>query len=409
MPDFPYAYKKVFIISNNNLVTSGTSDQLPSNGYGFFDARTWEAIPYSEATITDHPAVVFVAPSFHTTDKIGSHGGYKETLKSHTFKANQVVRFWRVSGRDARSQVVSLGWDFDNEDTAPRFVCGREYTLRIDLRGTPVLRALGVNAFRQFTVHTGCCADPSDPQPVDPVAVMVDFAKQINGDSILRQFVTAVVYQADGPDFGGAPDLVNLDTYVPLTDPTEIAAATAMLQMTTGINERDEYDACSYDPREEVVQDVMRLSDDPPRIIAAQLLADSFTACPDFKQLTFVEWETSQTAEGSGRKILRDFILSQSYRQEFFPFNPRQRQREVENVDNLYTLVSPTKIYNSYYILHRADRRSNPSSVYDNDYYLIQISWPADVSIGALESWMNSYLDSAFPGMVMEDLTDPGM
>lgn len=406
MSDFPYAYKKVFIISNDNLASSGTSDQLPSNSYGFFDAKTWTAIPYAEANITAHPAIVFVAPSFHTTDKIGSHGGYQETLKSHTFKGHQIVRYWKVSGRDARYQLVNLGWDWDDAATAPRFVCGREYTLRIDLRGTPVIRALGANAFRQYTVSTGCCADPSDPQPVDPVAVMVDFAKQINQDYILKQFVTAAVYQADGPDFGGAPDLVNLNTYVPLTDPTAIANATASMQLTTGINERDEYDACSYDPREEVVQDQMKLSDDPPRIIAAQLIADSSTACPDFKQLLFDEWQAAQPAQGSGRKILRDFILSQSYRQEYYSLNPRER--EAENIDNLYALVSPTKIYHSYYILHRADRKSNPSSVYDNDYYLIQICVSNEVAVSALQYWMNSYFASAFPGAIMEDLTGPG-
>lgn len=403
MSDFPYAYKKVFIA--NYFLTSGKTENLQKGYFGFFDARTWEAVPILEANKTDHPTVVFAAGSFHTKDKVGEHGGYKESMKSQIIKPHQIHRFWKVAGRPARAQVVKLGWDGTNASTAPKFMCGKDYTLRIDLRGTPVLRILGLNAFRQYSVNTGCCADATDPQAVDPVAVMVEFAKLINSDPIFSGFIYPEVITADGPDFGTEPDLINLATYVPLTDPSAINAALATLQLTVFINSEGEFDDCSFDPREDLAHDPFYLSTDPPKIIAAQWVEDTSSACPDFKQLVFTEIQSTRPAEGNGRKILQELILSVSYKQDIYPLDPRRK--EVENLDALHSYVSRTAYYDNYYILHSVDRKNNPSGVHNQDYYLLQISAPTNIGMSEFVNWMNSFMASATPGMSMEDLSDP--
>jgi len=389
MAYFPAAYKKVFLGRGFQLTTP-LSD-YGGGDYGFFDAKTWTPIDVAGATMAAHPKVVLVLGNpDHTTDKIGPNGGYAETIKSQVIDARYIDRFWKVSPRPPQQQQVKIGWDGADDTTSPVFKCGETYWLRIDIKGSAALRFLGHNLYRRFSVSTGCCTNPGNPENVDPVEVMVEFARQINSDPLFSPFVQAVAVNGDG--------VVDPNTYVPLTSSSDISAAVTALQLTITYTDTI-FSDCSFDPAD-------HFENEPVIITSAQFVNEDGALCPEFQQVAFTEMQPAITAQGTGNQVLRDYILSQSYRQDYYPpRDVRLRQALDMHLVAGHVLRDPNFGYMTYFILHRVPRRSNPTGVYDQDQYLIQISSPQDIMTNFFEDWMQSYLASAGTGVVMEDLS----
>jgi hypothetical protein len=81
---------------------------------------------------------------------------------------------------------------------------------------------------------------------------------------------------------------------------------------------------------------------------------------------------TAVQVQGSGEQVLRDFILSQSYEQNFVASND-MRIREITLGDDIVNAVDRDALYSSVYILHSVPRFNNPTGVFDNDQYLIRV------------------------------------
>jgi hypothetical protein len=384
MAYFSHAFKKVFV--GSTFVTTGTTDTLTAGQFGFFDAKTFAAVNVAGATATAHPAVVLAAGSYHTVDKVGVHGGYKESLKSMVIRPRNIHRVWKLTAREATHSSVLVGWDAVNADTAPKFVCGRNYHLRVDLTGSPALRLLGRTAYHTFDVFTGCCSNVNSPEAVDPLYVLLQFAKQINDDPVFSKFILAVVIGGDGEE-------VVADGYVPLTDPGDIDAAIGTINLI-GTYADTKFGNSSFDPLD-------HFELEPLVIKSAQLVDESGDPCSDFEQLTFTVAMTPAIGQGTGEQLLRELILSNSYRQEHYHTDPRLRT--VEDMDFVHSVVDRNGLYDSYFILYSASRNSNPSGVYDNDQFLIQLSLPNQTNIASFESWVNSYLGSAGAGVTIEN------
>jgi hypothetical protein len=386
MAYFPHAYKKVFV--GSWFMTEGTTVDTLGGGFGFFDPKTWTAIATADADVKTYPEVVLVLGSYRSVDYVGPYGGYQESLKSQPINAYNIERFWKVGQRGATPQTVLVGWDMANASTAPQFLCGTNYSLRIDLKGGPAVRLLGHNFYKRFDVMTDCCADGEDSEAVDPVAVLLEFAKQIKADPIMSQFVTPTVLNADGE--------VDPDAYTALTDEADIEAATGALVLQVSYTDTL-FSTCSFDVMDSIAPG-------PVLIGSAQLVDEIGDACP--KQLTFTEAFPGVTAEGTGELILRDVLLSDSYRHEFFYSSARRRSIEdVLNILGGVPLRDPDTLYNSYYILYSVPRKSNPTGVYDNDQYLVQLVIPEGSDFTEFETWMENYLESAGEGVVLEDLS----
>ena len=237
-----------------------------------------------------------------------------------------------------------------------------------------------------------------DPQYVDPIEVLLEFAKQINAHPTVSQFITADVVTSDSGDFGSDPDVVDPDTYTPVTDAEDITAAVGALRLTVTYVDTT-FSNCVYEWTDYVGVDQVYVG-------AAQLVEEGGDVCPDFGQLVFTEAQAGLNAEGSGPQILRDLLLSEAYRQEVF--HPSARRRQVDGMANLlntHPLRDPDTRFSSYYILYSVPRRSNPSGVYDNDQYLIQLSVPDGEDMSGFEEWMANYLDSTGQGVVLEVLS----
>jgi hypothetical protein len=396
MAHFPHAFKKVFA-GRQFTDTSPYLDLLRQN-YCFYDAKTWAPIPVADANAITHPSVVLVmGQPYYSEDKRGPYGGYFESLKSKVIEPRSIHRFWKVNPRLAQAQIVQIGWDGIDDSTAPQFTCGESYMLRIDLKGSPALRFLGHNLYRYFNVHTACCSNPGNPEKIDPISVLLQWAQQINEDPVFSPFIKADVITFDN-DGDSNPDVIDPTTYVPLTDQTEISATIGALRLTVIYTEPKIGD-CAFDP-------LYNFENEPLVITSAQLVNADGIACPDFQQMLFTQTQEPKTAEGSGEQIVRDVILSESYNQNYYHKNARQRV--INEMDLLVSTIerSSTFSYVSYYILHSMPRRSNYTGISDNDQYLIQLNVPNYSSNADFESWMANYLGSAGTGVVMEDLSD---
>ena len=393
MAYFPNAYKKVFLGRGFQLNTPYI--EYAGGDFGFFDPRTWTPINVAGATMAAHPKVVLVLGNpDHTTDKIGPHGGYQESIKSQVIDPRYVDRFWKVYPRPAVSHIVQIGWDGINDETAPIFTCGKTYWLRIDVKGSPALRTLGHNLYHVFSISTGCCANIGNPERVDPVAVMIAFAKQISADPVFSSMVLA---QATAL-YNDEMVIINPDTYVTLTDPIAIANTAAGLSLAANYTDT-QFANCSFDPLD-------HYETEPLLITSAQFVNEEGATCSDFQQLAFKEIQAPKIAQGTGDQVLRDYLLSQSYRHDFYPRDVRLREAAADmHLVAGHVIRTPNFGYINYYILHRVPRRSNPTGVYNQDQYLIQLSVPEDTTIDYFEAWMQNYLTSAGTGVIMEDLS----
>ena len=104
---------------------------------------------------------------------------------------------------------------------------------------------------------------------------------------------------------------------------------------------------------------------------------------------------------GFGEQVVRDLILAESYLQNFFATDIRIR--EITQGDQILNSVSRNALYTRYYILHNVPRFNNPSGVFDNDRYMLEI-----ITNGVntdLEDFLNAWLE-ACPNCVTLETED---
>ena len=99
--------------------------------------------------------------------------------------------------------------------------------------------------------------------------------------------------------------------------------------------------------------------------------------------------QASSQAQGVGETVLRDLILTGRYRQEAFGDGVNIdtfRMREIEANPGVMSMLSTANrnaLYNKLCILHNVPRWNNPTGVFDNDQYLIEIVVPQAIGLGS--------------------------
>ena len=74
---------------------------------------------------------------------------------------------------------------------------------------------------------------------------------------------------------------------------------------------------------------------------------------------------------GLGETVLRDLILSESYRQNFLATD--LRIREITQGNQIVSDINRSALYYRYYLQHNVPRFNNPTGVFDNDQYLLEV------------------------------------
>lgn len=395
MAYFNHAFQKAFLgtagytgLNGGQLGTVGNT--FASGEFGFVDPKTWTVQDPGNLPTTCCP-LILASGSVLANDKIGPfHGGYLESNKSKIINPKYVNRFYRVDPCAPTQAVLNIGSTpyTQNEGTAaccPDFLCGETYSLRLDVKGSPALRFLNHNAYLTVSAYTGCCpAGAIAPTPVDSTLVMIEWAKQIVNSPLISPFILPVVSAADGTiyyapgtvDVLGNPVPNTWDTYV---SPGYVAGDCAGL-ILYGAYVDTKFGNCTF-----------QISDfyekEPVRLYASEVDLNGDPCA--FSGICVVNECLGTQAMGLGESVVRDLILSESYRQNFF--HSDFRIREITQGYDILNSVNRNALYTRYYLLHSVPRHNNPTGTFDNDQYLLEVI--TDGVIAQFENDVNNWLD----------------
>jgi hypothetical protein len=193
MSYFPYAFRKVFI-GSGAVRTSGSTADLKAGEIGLFDAKSYAALPVG-TTYGTNRTVLLAQGSFHTKESLAlGHGGLKDSIKSRDIEGHFISNFRVAKPARPQNNIVTIGWDGVSATKTIDAECDKDYYIRIDVKGEPVLKFLNHNLYQTFHVKTPCCADCANdcpPASVDPQWVADNFVKQMNEHPYLNKFVKA--------------------------------------------------------------------------------------------------------------------------------------------------------------------------------------------------------------------------
>jgi len=266
----------------------------------------------------------------------------------------------------------------------PDFLCGETYYLRLDVKGSPALRFLNHNAYLNVSAYTGCCpAGAIAPTPVDSTEVMIAWAKQIVESPLISPFILPVVSDQNGNiwyapgtvDVLGNPVLNTWDNYV---SPGYLVGECAGL-ILYGAYVDTKFGNCTFQ-----VSDFYEK--EPVRLYASEvdLNGDPCT----FTGICIVNECLGTQAMGLGESVVRDLILSESYRQNFF--HSDFRIREITQGYDILNTINRNALYTRYYLLHSVPRHNNPTGTFDNDQYLLEVI--TDAPVQAFEDFVNDWV-----------------
>lgn len=437
------------------------------------------------------------------SDKIGSHGGYQESVKSKMINPKYISRIFWIAAKAPQQQVVqipvSAGLDADVT-----------YRLRVDAKGSPALRFLSHNIYRVLDAYTGPLNATNPTFQKDPIATLINWKDNLNNSPYFNQLVQARVYSyATGVSLGSgltytvanntdgtttmeltagyitssavavgmrvtgtnipanafvtaftstsaltikfptvssfttstvavstalkfwydlynnggsgivAPTVSSTKTYItgttvetgattatgttasaqmyaPLADATGFsysAGQEPFLELTSAYVETkfgnptftvtDNYD---LEPLK-IIASVMDDSGNPNPVIPIGYQATRSVQATIGEAGIATVLQTAIQTQGSGETVLRELILTGRYRQEAFGDGTnidQFRMREIEANPGVLDMMSVTnrnKLYNKLCILHNVPRFNNPTAVFDNDQYLIEIAVPNTVPL----------------------------
>lgn len=409
MAYFNHAFQKSFLMSSFTEKAKGqlgtTGNKLAKGELALVNAKTWTIL---DTTYADANAgccnIVIANGSLYQNDKIGPFaGGYLESNKSKEINPKYVSRLYTVEANTAQAMVVNVGNTpyTTAEGTAnccKEFLCGETYYLRIDVKGSPAMRFLDHNAYLTVDAYTGCCApDAIAPTVVDSTEVMIKWAQQIVNSPLISPFVLPVVVAEDGTILYAPGTLDNLgnpwpttwDTYVS-PGHTEGECAGLILY---GAYVDTKFGDCSF-----------QISDfyekEPVRIYASEVDLNGEPCL--FTGICVVNECEGLQPNGLGESVLREMILSESYRQSFFATDIRIR--EITQGNQILDAVDRSLFYDALYLQHNVPRFNNPTGTFDNDQYLLQVYALAgdngtpdgtiNGQITALYNWLNSWVSA---------------
>jgi hypothetical protein len=274
---------------------------------------------------------------------------------------------YKVNSNAATPAVLELGGTDDNEEGNPacikEFLCGETYYLRVEVKGTSALRFANHDLYQTVDASGGCCADPSIPVAVDPTVIYLQWATRIAENPYLKDFVNPLLvvdgqsyaYNAELAVAAGLDPTANLYSNAPTTSSTAGIILIGAYVDTT-------FADCTFTP-----SDYYGL--EPVQLYVSEV---DYNGDPcTFEGLCVVERCPGIQANGLGEQKVRELLLSESYLQNFM--SDDLRIREITQGTRAYEVLSRTSLYSSFFILHSVPRFNNPSGVFDNDQYLLEI------------------------------------
>jgi len=387
MAYFNHAFNKVFIGTGGFITAPGTlTNEVPKGQFTFVDPTTWAVPGNLDPSTTLKCPLVLVSGSIYQNDKIGPfHGGYKESVKSKIINPKYVTDFYRVDPCPLQQATVSVGFTPDTSaladdspkwaipgqiNCAPDFICGQTYYLRLDLKGSPILRFLSRNSYFTAGAYTGCCpADALTPTLVDPTIVYIDWAKQFLNSPLINAFIQIEIFDYNNVSLGvmtkaNVNDAAeDWNTYTPEPSP---ATGNGAGMYITGAYVDTQFGDCTFYPT-----DALQAYLEPVKIYASEV---DYNGDPcAFASLCVANTCLPIQGSGFGENVVRELILSEGYNQSPFYTGKDLRIREITQGYDVTNTIDRTAQYSRYFIKHSVPRFNNPTGTFDNDQYLLEI------------------------------------
>tara|TARA_R110002126_G_scaffold147158_1_gene293188 strand:- start:9304 stop:10872 length:1569 start_codon:yes stop_codon:yes gene_type:complete len=279
-------------------------------------------------------------------------------------------------------------------DCDKTFFCDETYYLRVDVKGSPALRFANHNLYQNFDATGPCCTGP-EPTAIDSTLIMIEWATQMVENEYMKDFIRPIVFDQTGnPWFATGAEAVTAgwaatQIWTNYVSPGYIAGTTGGIRLI-GAYVETKFGNCSF-------QSTDFFEKEPIRIYAS--LVD-YTGDPCvFEGLCVITECLGIQGMGFGETVLRDFILSESYLQNYFAND--QRIREITQGDDILNAINRNSLYTRYYIQHVVPRFNNPSGVFDNDQYMLEIITP-DVDV-PLEAFMTAWLTGCSDCLILPE------
>ena len=376
---FNHAFKKVFAMPSDLVTAAGQSTtDLSDTGIaptgstgklGLFDPNT--NLSLATGSLAAHnaavPGLFYIAQaSPYGSDTVGNNpsmGGYQETMKSKVLNPRYTNFVGTMHSQAAVNDAVTL--------TAQHncFPCGSLGMIRVDIKGSPALRFMDRNMYKVFSSNNMCCNTGESYQ--DPTWVLANIADEIAGDDFWKQFVTPTLKTSTDSGASFSAVTASAGSFVTgYNSGSPLASVTSSNQgqlILTAAFSSTTFGNCSFDPRDYHEME-------PIIITNADVLDEQGDVCVTCG--TFAHTANGAQLIGSGETVLRELILSESYRQFHFPVGNKNasRMREIEQGDDLFTLVNRTaNDFNAFYVQHHVPRFNNPSGTFDNDQYMLKV------------------------------------
>ena len=405
MSYFNHSFIKSFYNTATSAVTNNTLTQNISGGnlalVQVSDTNVWETInpatgsattlgwvtppsstAYGDTDGLDAKKLVYlVQGSILPNDKIGSHGGFKETVKSKGINVKYITGLWKKSAAASTTSKIRV---IVGPTCAP---CGEPLRFRLDVKGSPALRFLNRNAYAiadsEFSLNNNasvCCAN--DQEYLDPVVALAKIGAFLIQDPIIGKFLSTTLttgatlhYASTSVGLGtiesptGTAHTINqvigtVTTYTPENTPTRWAALTLEANTLSALSTN--FGFGSFDTRD--------FYETEPITFSGSILDETGNPC---NSCGTVRTTVGERPETTGETVVRDLLLTESYMQN--PINQGNkdsaRMREILGFDasNSYSSISRTTTYDVNYIEHVVPRFNNPSSTFDSEQYLYKI------------------------------------
>ncbi len=414
MSYFNHAFKKSFLGTSFQSGTgiSSATISATTGKFGFVDPNTWLTVDQALPTTVKSP-LVLVAGSLRDRDQIGPFaGGYTESVKSKTINPKYVTNFYRVDPCDPQQMQITVGSNYNNQpfDSVTsnpcnlnsgsvinrEFLCNSTYNLRVDIKGSPVLRYLTRNTYYTAAAYTGCCAEGVDGigQPVNPLIVYVQWAYQLLNSPLIAPFIKVeITYTEDylatptvtwsqlaGTDgTNSAANLEALLNYInnpstlPVVDNSTGNGRAGLI--ITGAYVDTEFGTCTFYPNDSIIAKL-----EPVKVYASEVDLNGDPCA--FGGVCVANNCDAQQGTGFGESAVRDLIMTEAYMQQPLYTGMDLRIREIlkggaggtDAIDAINDLDGLNSYgYTRYYIQHSIPRLNNPSGTFDNDQYMLEI------------------------------------
>jgi hypothetical protein len=431
-----YAYRQVYVPSVTggaiNLNTTGTTDVLTPGQLGLFTYNQGIiGTAISAATAND---VIFGVGSYHTVDAISpTMGGLLESDKSKPVNWRNVTRFWKKAAVSPANMVISVGWDQtltgSTSLVGPTFNCGTMYRLLLEAKGSPALRTLGHEMFKDGEAWTGCCTTTCQSgctgQLVDAATVMLQWSDFIKKDPIMSLFIAPKVY-INGTLSGGAGSGVytyntgakaqvfsaydislglgaSSGVYVPNTTASAGSVVTA-LQITAAYVDT-KFGNCTFTPSDHYELEPLLLyaslrMDDGLDSNPCQVTTTINTSVPNM----VVTLQNPVQASGIGETVVREWIDYRRYKTEYFADGYHIDLFRIRTIEDDVCLanINRNAFYDEIHLLYNQAFYYNSTSTVDHPQYEAVFYVPTGTSSSTFTTLITNCLSNVNSNVTLE-------